>query len=103
MTFSDLANVMLRAGVEEGMELASGLDFVQLSTFTGTSGTATQRERWPEPAVIDAGAIRVATSVTFWAHDFFTMSLRGNELRRTVTTTTTTTTHHDDRPGLARS
>ena len=35
MSLSDLANVMLRAGVEEGMELDYGLDWVQLSTYTG--------------------------------------------------------------------
>ena len=29
---------------------------------------------------------------SFWAHDFFTMSLRDNELRRTVTKTSSTTT-----------
>jgi hypothetical protein len=29
---------------------------------------------------------------SFWAHDFFTMSLRDNELHRTVSTTTSTTT-----------
>src|SRR5580692_10005217 len=39
MSLSDLANVMLRAGVEEGMELDYGLDWVQLSTYAGTPNT----------------------------------------------------------------
>jgi hypothetical protein len=29
---------------------------------------------------------------SFWAHDFFAMSLRGNELRKTVSSLTATTT-----------
>jgi len=82
MTLSDLANVMVLAGVEEGMELATGLDFVQLSTFTGTPGTVLNagngRSLLPS---MPGGPDRYFS--TFWAHDFFTMSLRGNELRRT--------------------
>jgi hypothetical protein len=95
ISLSDLADVMLRAGVEEGMELDYGLDWVQLSTYTGSPGT-----------VIDGSDGRSLLSSmpgapsryfgSFWAHDFFTMSLRDNELRKTssssATTTTTTTT-----------
>jgi len=91
MSLSDLADVMLRAGVEEGMELDYGLDWVQLSTFTATAGN-----------VIDASDGRSLLSSmpggpsryfgSFWSHDFFTMSLRGNELRKTVSSATTTTT-----------
>jgi hypothetical protein len=91
MSLSDLADVMLRAGVEEGMELDYGLDWVQLSTFTGVPG-----------AVIDASdGLRLLSSMpgapdryfgSFWQHDFFTMSLRDNELHRTLSTKTTTTT-----------
>jgi hypothetical protein len=91
MSLSDLADMMLRAGVEEGMELDYGLDWVQLSTYTGTPGT-----------VIDGSDGRSLLSSmpgapsryfgSFWAHDFFTMSLRDNELRKTVSSSTTTTT-----------
>ncbi len=91
MSLSDLANVMLRAGVEVGMELDYGLDWVQLSTYTGTPGT-----------VIDAGNGESLLSSmpgapdryfgSFWAHDFFTVSLRVNELRRTLKNSSTTTT-----------
>jgi hypothetical protein len=91
MSLSDLADVMLRAGVEEGMELDDGLDWVQLSTYVGTPGR-----------VIDGNEGRSLLSSmpgapsryfgSFWAHDFFTMSLRGNELRKTVSSSTATTT-----------
>jgi hypothetical protein len=91
MSLSDLADVMLRAGVEEGMELDDGLDWVQLSTYVGTPGR-----------VIDGNEGRSLLSSmpgapsryfgSFWAHDFFTMSLRGNELRKTVSSLTATTT-----------
>jgi hypothetical protein len=98
MSLSDLADVMLRAGVEEGMELDYGLDWVQLSTYTGTPGT-----------VIDGSDGRSLLSSmpgapsryfgSFWAHDFFTMSLRDNELRKTVSSSTTTTTPTTTSPG----
>jgi len=95
MSLSDLADVMLRAGVEEGMELDYGLDWVQFSSFTGVPGD-----------VIDASnGTSLLSSMpgepdryfsSFWEHDLFTMSLRDNELHRTVsnssTATTTTTT-----------
>jgi hypothetical protein len=81
---------MLRAGVEEGMELDYGLDWVQFSTYSAKPGQ-----------VIDAGNGESLLSSmpgapdryfgSFWAHDFFTMSLRDNELQRTVTNTSTTT------------
>jgi hypothetical protein len=91
MSLSDLANVMVRAGVEVGMELDYGLDWVQLSTYTGV----------PDKVIDGANGRSLLASMpgapnryfgTFWAHDFFTMSLRDNELRRTVAATSSTTT-----------
>jgi hypothetical protein len=91
MSLSDLANVMLRAGVEEGMELDYGLDWVQLSSFTGV----------PDHAIDASNGTSLLSSMpgepnryfsSFWEHDFFTMSLRGNELHHTVTNVSTTTT-----------
>jgi hypothetical protein len=91
MSLSDLADVMLRAGVEEGMELDYGLDWVQFSSFVGVPGQA-----------IGAGnGTSLVSSMpgepdryfgSFWQHDFLTMSLRSSELHRTVATTSTTTT-----------
>jgi hypothetical protein len=91
MSLSDLANVMLRSGVEEGMELAYGLDFVQLSTFTGVPGTVIDAVNGQSLLSSMPGAPDRYFG-SFWAHDFFTMSLRDNELHRTVSTTTSTTT-----------
>ena len=91
MSLSDLANVMLRAGVEEGMELDYGLDWVQLSTYTGK----------PDQVIGASNGESLLPSMpgapdryfgSFWAHDFFTMSLRVNELRRTVRNTSSATT-----------
>src|ERR1019366_608961 len=91
MSLSDLANVMLRSGVEEGMELAYGLDFVQLSTFTGVPGTVIDAVNGQSLLSSMPGAPDRYFG-SFWAHDFFTMSLRDNELHRTVLTTISTTT-----------
>jgi hypothetical protein len=91
ISLSDLADVMLRAGVEEGMELDYGLDWVQFSSFTGLA----------DHVITGANGTSLLSSMpgapsryfgSFWAHDFFTMSLRDNELRRTIATSATTTT-----------
>src|SRR5665213_91161 len=96
MSLSDLADVMLRAGVEEGMELDFGLDWVQLSTYTGTPGQAISGSNGRSLLSSMPGAPSRYFG-SFWAHDFFTMSLRDNELRQTVSSTTSTTT--TTRPG----
>jgi hypothetical protein len=91
MSLSDLANVMLRAGVEEGMELDYGLDWVQFSSFTGVPGrTIGASDGASLLASMPGAPDRYFAS--FWQHDFLTMSLRTNELRRTVKTSTSTTT-----------
>jgi hypothetical protein len=91
ISLSDLADVMLRAGVEEGMELDYGLDWVQFSSFTGLA----------DHVITGANGTSLLSSMpgapsryfgSFWAHDFITMSLRDNELRRTIATSATTTT-----------
>jgi hypothetical protein len=91
MSLSDLANIMLRAGVEEGMELDYGLDWVQLSTYTGVPGTAIAASNGQSLLSSMPGAPDRYFG-SFWQHDFFTMSLRNNELRHTVSTKTTSTT-----------
>jgi hypothetical protein len=91
MSLSDLADVMLRAGVEEGMELDFGLDWVQLSTYTGTPGNAISGSDGRSLLSSMPGAPSRYFG-SFWAHDFFTMSLRDNELRKTASSTTSTTT-----------
>jgi hypothetical protein len=91
MTLADLADVMLRAGVEEGMELDYGLDWVQLSTYTGTPDTVINGSEGRSLLSSMPGAPSRYFG-SFWAHDFLTMSLRGNELRKTVSTSTSSTT-----------
>src|SRR5579863_6827000 len=75
MSLSDLANVMVRAGVEVGMELDYGLDWVQLSTFTGVPGTAINAANGQSllPSMPGTPGRYFAS---YWAHDFFTVSLR---------------------------
>jgi hypothetical protein len=82
---------MLRAGVEEGMELDYGLDWVQFSTFTGKPGQVIGASNG-ESLLLSMPGAPDRYFGSFWAHDFFAMSLRDNELRRTVTNTSTTTT-----------
>jgi hypothetical protein len=91
MSLSDLAKVMLRAGVEEGMELDYGLDWVQLSTYTGKPGQVIGASNGESLLSSMPGAPDRYFG-SFWAHDFFTMSLRVNELRRTVRNTSSATT-----------
>ncbi len=91
LSLSDLADVMLRAGVEEGMELDYGLDWVQLSTYTGKPGTVIDGLNGESLLASMPGAPD-RYFASFWEHDFFTMSLRDNELRQTVSTSSTTTT-----------
>ena len=53
MSLSDLANVMLRSGVEEGMGLDYGLDWVR-SPPTPRARYRDRREQRAEPVVVDA-------------------------------------------------
>ncbi len=88
MSISDLANVLVRAGAVEGMELDINTDWVQYSTYVGPAHTP-----------INGGDGRSLLSnmpgspsryfAAYWARDFFTMSLRPNESTASSTTTTT--------------
>jgi hypothetical protein len=91
MSLSDLADVMVRSGVELGMELDYGLDWVQLSTYTGTPNTVINGDSGESLLASMPGAPSRYFG-SFWAHDFFTMALRGNELKKTVASTTSSTT-----------
>ena len=90
LSISDLANVLVRAGAVRAMELDINTDWVSYSTFTG-----------PINAVLNGSTGKnllntASESMTeqpahyfgsYWARDFFTMSLRSPQ-----TTTTTTST-----------
>src|SRR5580698_8741894 len=72
MSLGDLADVMLRAGVEEGMELDYGLDWVQLSTYTGVPGAVINGVNGVSLLASMPGAPD-RYFASFWEHDFFTM------------------------------
>ena len=91
MSLSELAHVMVRAGVEVGMELDSGLDWVQLSTLTGVPGTAIDAVSG-QSLLSSMPGLPGRYFSSYWAHDFFTVSLRADELRPTAASATSTTT-----------
>ena len=89
MSIADLADILIRAGAIEGMELDINVDWVQYSTYTGALNTP-----------INGGDGKSLLSSmpgtpsryfeSYWGRDFFTMSLRANETKSTASTTTTT-------------
>jgi hypothetical protein len=91
MTLADLADVLIRAGAEEAMELEINPDWVQYSTYGGRLNTALNGTTGTSllPSMLGSPT-RYFQS--YWGRDFFTMSLRANETTRTVKTSTTTTT-----------
>jgi hypothetical protein len=86
LSISDLANVLVRAGAQSGMELDINTDWVQFSYFRGAANTA----------VSGANGSNLLAGMTFapsrffasWmTRDFFTMSLRTTPLTSVTTTT----------------
>jgi hypothetical protein len=89
LSISDLANVLARAGAVRAMELDINTDWVSYSTFTG-----------PVNAVLNGSTgknlLNTATEsmteppthyfASYWARDFFTMSLRSTQTTATTTT-----------------
>lgn len=87
MSIADLADIMIRAGVIEGMELDINVDWVQYSTYTGALNTPINGGNGKSLLASMPGTpSRYFQS--YWGRDFFTMSLRPNETTSTVTTTT---------------
>ncbi|HVB71275.1 MAG TPA: hypothetical protein VND83_07230 [Acidimicrobiales bacterium] len=86
MSISDLANVLVRAGARYGMELDINTDWVQYSSFTGAlnapinggNGTSLLGQMTEPPTIY---------FTSWWARDFFTMSLRPPQSNTTTTTT----------------
>ncbi|HEY5437330.1 MAG TPA: hypothetical protein VIJ99_00340, partial [Acidimicrobiales bacterium] len=88
MSISDLANVLVRAGAEEAMELDINTDWVQYSTYTGPPNTPINGSNGHSLLQIMPGTPSRYFE-PYWARDFFTMSLRSNETTTTGSTTTT--------------
>ncbi|MGH9019772.1 MAG: phosphodiester glycosidase family protein [Acidimicrobiales bacterium] len=87
LSISDLANVMVRAGVKRGMELDINTDWVQYSVYHGPLGQAINGGNGTSLlGLMDGTASRYFAS--YWTRDFFTMSLRPSELTTSTTTTT---------------
>lgn len=90
MSIADLADILIRAGAIEGMELDINVDWVQYSTYTGALNTPINGGNGTSLLSSMPGTpSRYFES--YWGRDFFTMSLRPNETHTSTTTTTTTT------------
>jgi hypothetical protein len=86
LSISDLANVLVRAGAVRGMQLDINTGWVQYSTFRGPLGTSLNGAN--ASALLNSMPNGSRYFTTWWNRDFFTMSLRSNELVKSTTTTT---------------
>ncbi len=78
MSISDLANVMVRAGAVRGMQLDINTGWVQFSTYRGALGTSINGGY--ATSLLNSMPTGSRYFTTWWNRDFFTMSLRSNEL-----------------------
>ncbi len=91
LSISDLASVLARAGAVRAMELDINTDWVSFSTFTGPIDT-------PITGANGVNLVNTATEqmierpshyfASYWARDFFTMSLRSDQTTNSTSTTT---------------
>lgn len=81
LSISDLANVLVRAGAVEGMQLDINTGWVQYSTYSGPLGTSINGSNGTPLLSGMQSPSRYFT--TWWNRDFFTMSLYPNELKKT--------------------
>lgn len=86
LSISDLANVLVRAGAVRAMELDINTGWVQYSTFSGPIGTSINGSNGTGLLSSMESPSRYFTN--WWNRDFFTMSLRSNELTKTASTST---------------
>jgi hypothetical protein len=82
LSISDLANVLVRAGAIRAMQLDINTGWVQYSTFSGPIGTSLNGSNGTSLLSSMESPSRYFT--TWWNRDFFTMSLRSNELTKTT-------------------
>jgi hypothetical protein len=88
MSIADLADILIRAGAIEGMELDINVDWVQYSTYTGPLKTPINGGNG-QSLLPSMPGTPSRYFQSYWGRDFFTMSLRPNETTTTATTTTT--------------
>jgi hypothetical protein len=89
MSIADLADILIRAGAIEGMELDINVDWVQYSTYTGALNTPINGGNG-QSLLPSMPGTPSRYFQSYWDRDFFTMSLRANETTRTAPTTSTT-------------
>ena len=87
LSISDLASVLVRAGAVRAMQLDINTDWVSYATFTGPNG---QPVNGANGTNLLTGAENMSYAPshyfdTWWARDFFTMSLRPKALTSTTT------------------
>jgi len=88
MSIADLADILIRAGAIEGMELDINVDWVQYSTYMGALNTPINGGNGTSLLSSMPGT-PTRYFEAYWGRDFFTMSLRPNETSTAPTTTTT--------------
>lgn len=88
LSISDLANVLVRAGAVRGMELDINTDWVQFAAYHGPLNRP----------INGANGVSLLSAMiglpsryfdSYWARDFYTMSLRTTPIAKSLTTTTT--------------
>jgi len=87
MSIADLADILIRAGAIEGMELDINVDWVQFSTYTGALNTPINGGNG-QSLLSSMPGTPSRYFASYWARDFYTMSLRPNETTPATTTTT---------------
>lgn len=89
LSISDLANVLVRAGAVRAMQLDINTGWVQYSIFNGAIGTPLNGNN--AVTLLNGMENPSRYFANWWNRDFFTMSLRPNELKKTASTSTSVT------------
>jgi hypothetical protein len=87
MSISDLADILKRAGAVRAMQLDINTGWVQFSTFEGPLDTSINGGN--STSLLSAMPTGSRYFTTWWNRDFFTMSLRPNELVKSKKTSPT--------------
>lgn len=93
LSIADLANVMVRAGVVEGMETDMNTDWVIFASYQGAPGHAisgASGTNMLNSSNVGSNAMLERPTVFFdnwWTRDFYVMSLRPKELSAATATT----------------
>ena len=90
LSISDLANIMVRAGAEWAMELDINTDWVQFSGYSAPLNTMINGA-YGTSLLASMPGTPSRYFESYWARDFFTMSLRSGETTPGSSSSTTTT------------